>query len=103
PARARADRREGEGARRGSRTVPQPGAVIARLQCARPRARRRSESPAPRAPDVLLEILPAPRRVLRGPRQRPHGPGGVGPHGPLAGWTDPAADAGGGPGGGAAG
>ena len=74
---------EGESLRRGAGAVPQPRAVLAGLQRARPRAGCRPESPAPRAPDVLLEVLPAPRRVLRGARQRPHGPGRVGPHGSL--------------------
>ena len=92
--RASADRREGESLRRGAGAVPQPRAVLAGLQRARPRAGRRPESPAPRAPDVLLEVLPAPRRVLRGARQRPHGPGRVGPHGSLSGRTHAAADAG---------
>ena len=55
--------------------VPEPGAVLARLQ-------RRGSSPWPRTPDAAARagqvpghLQPEPGRVLPGPRRRPEGPG----------------------------
>src|SRR5207247_715584 len=90
---ASGDRGEGEGPRGGIRSVPEPEALLAGLQRPRARARGRSEPSAARALEVLLALLLAPRRVLRGARQRPHGPGGVGPLRPLPLWPNPAAGA----------
>ena len=59
----------------GPGAVPQPGAVLARLQRAGARARRGPAGAAARAGQVLRHLQPEPRRVLPGPGGRPEGPG----------------------------
>ncbi len=55
------------------RALPEPGAVVARLQRPRPRAGRGRPRPAARARQVPRHLQPEPRRVLRGPGLGSHG------------------------------
>ena len=70
--------RPGRGAGDGRRlaAVPQPGALLARLQRPGAGPRRRPDGAAARAGQVLRHLQPEPRRVLPGPGGRPEGPGG---------------------------
>src|SRR5262249_46472937 len=65
------------------RAAPQPGAFVARLQRASPRAGRGPVGSAPRALPALPVLLLEPRRVLHGARRRPPRPGGLGARRPL--------------------
>ena len=77
--------------------VHQPGALLARLQRARPPRGPRRAQPAARAGEVPGDLRLQPRRVLPGPRLRPHGAGRGGerqalarrPHGGRAAGGDP--------------
>ena len=63
-------RSSGSRARRGH-ALHQSRALLARLQRARARPRRRRVGAAARADQVLLDLLVEPRRVLHGARRRP--------------------------------
>ena len=68
---------DGRGRRRPtSAALPEPRAVLARLQRPGAGARPTTRGAAARAGQVLRHLQPEPRRVLPGPGGRPHGPGG---------------------------
>ena len=72
----------------GDLPVPQPRAVVARVQRPRPPRGARRAQPAPRAGQVPGHLRRQPRRVLPGPGRRPP-PAGRGRQGrPLAGRPD---------------
>jgi hypothetical protein len=68
PSRRSDRRRRTSGARRA---LPEPRALVARVQRARPGRGESERGAAPRAPQVPRHRLEQPRRVLHGPRRGP--------------------------------